>query len=55
MKINYRNLVWLLVPLLGIYSPIFAQKPQASEKGFKKIFGKLKMVVLWEKLHRQLF
>ena len=38
MKINYRNLVWLLVPLLGIYSPIFAQKAQASEKGFKKIF-----------------
>jgi hypothetical protein len=38
MKINYRNLVWLLVPLLGIYSPIFAQKSQASEKGFKKIF-----------------
>ena len=38
MKINYRNLVWLLVPLLGIYSHIFAQKPQASEKGFKKIF-----------------
>ena len=38
MKINYRNLVWLFVPLLGIYSPIFAQKPQASEKGFKKIF-----------------
>jgi len=38
MKINYRNLVWLLVLLLGIYSPIFAQKPQASEKGFKKIF-----------------
>jgi hypothetical protein len=38
MKINYRNLVWLLVPLLGICSPIFAQKAQASEKGFKKIF-----------------
>jgi len=38
MKINYRNLVWLLVSLLGIYSPIFAQKAQASEKGFKKIF-----------------
>jgi len=38
MKINYRNLVWLLVPLLSIYSPIFAQKAQASEKGFKKIF-----------------
>jgi hypothetical protein len=38
MKINYRNLVWLLVPLLGFYSPIFAQKVQASEKGFKKIF-----------------
>ncbi len=38
MKINYRNLLWLLVPLLGIYSPIFAQKAPASEKGFKKIF-----------------
>jgi hypothetical protein len=38
MKINYRNLVWLLVPLLVIYSTIFAQKPHASEKGFKKIF-----------------
>lgn len=38
MKINYRNLVWLLVPLLGIYSPIFAQKLQTSDKGFKKIF-----------------
>jgi hypothetical protein len=38
MKINYRNLVWLFVPLLGFYSPSFAQKAQASEKGFKKIF-----------------
>ena len=38
MKINYRNLVWLFVSLLGFYSPILAQKPQASEKGFKKIF-----------------
>ena len=38
MKINYRNLAWLFVPLLGFYSPSFAQKAQASEKGFKKIF-----------------
>jgi len=38
MKINYRNLVWLFVPLLGFYSPSFAQKAQSSEKGFKKIF-----------------
>jgi hypothetical protein len=38
MKINYRNLVWLFVPLLGFYSPSFAQKAQVSEKGFKKIF-----------------
>lgn len=38
MKINYRNLVWLVVPLLGFYIPSFAQKAQASEKGFKKIF-----------------
>ena len=38
MKINYRNLVWLFVPLFGFYSPSFAQKAQASEKGFKKIF-----------------
>ena len=38
MKINYRNLVWLFVPLLGFYSPSFAQKAPASEKGFKKIF-----------------
>jgi hypothetical protein len=38
MKMNYRSLVWLLVPLLGFYSPVIAQKAQASEKGFKKIF-----------------
>lgn len=38
MKFNYRNLVWLFVPLLGFYSPSFAQNAQASEKGFKKIF-----------------
>jgi hypothetical protein len=38
MKINYRNLVWLFVSLLGICSPIFAQNDKASEKGFKKIF-----------------
>ena len=38
MKINYSNLVWLFVPLLGFYSPSFAQNPQVSEKGFKKIF-----------------
>jgi hypothetical protein len=38
MKINYRNLVWLFVSLLGICSPIFAQNDKVSEKGFKKIF-----------------
>jgi hypothetical protein len=38
MKINYRKLVWLFVPMLGFYNPAFAQKAQASEKGFKKIF-----------------
>lgn len=38
MKINYRNLVWLFIALLGFYSSSIAQKAQASEKGFKKIF-----------------
>jgi hypothetical protein len=38
MIINCRSLVGLLVCLLGIYSPIFAQNAKASEKGFKKIF-----------------
>ncbi len=38
MKINYRSLVWLIVPLLAIQTPSFGQKDKQSEKGFKKIF-----------------
>ena len=38
MKMNYRSLVWLFVPLLAFQTPSLGQKDKNSEKGFKKIF-----------------